>query len=202
MDIGTIETVNQLPQILSAYMKNYQQVDLSLITGVTETLEEQVLHHQLDGAFVTESDFHSDIIAHEVVHEELVLISNKRDAALDELKEEPFLCFSKGCIYRARLEAWYREQNISPRKVLEFGTLETILRSVAIGLGVTFIPRSTATDMVEKGLIHCYSLPQQYSKIKIVFIRRADTYVTPTIAKFIETIEAHKNRAVVEPHGY
>ena len=39
-----------------------------------------------------------------------------------------------------RLERWYKDENIRPQKVMEFGTLETILSSVTVGLGVTFCP--------------------------------------------------------------
>ncbi|WP_231505573.1 LysR substrate-binding domain-containing protein [Bacillus sp. EB01] len=78
---------------------------------------------------------------------------------LQELKEEPFLCFSEGCGYRARLEAWYKDQNITLQKVMEFGTLETILRSVAMGLGISFLPKSAVTHMEQSGLIQCHTLP-------------------------------------------
>lgn len=192
LEIGTVETVYHLPQILSTYIKKYKNVDLSLFTGVTETLEEEVLNHKLDGAFVTESDFHPDLVSHEVFNEELVLISDKRNYTLDELKDEPFLCFSEGCGYRTRLESWYKDQSIIPRKVLEFGTLETILRSVSMGLGVSFVPRSSVVHMEQSGLIQCHTLPDEYSKIKTVFIRRADSFLTSTIEKFIETIETSK----------
>jgi len=192
LEIGTVETVIHLPKILSTFIKKYKNVDLSLYTGVTETLEDDVLNHKLDGAFVTASDFHSDLISHEVFQEELVLISDRSLSTLEELKEQPILCFSKGCGYRARLKAWYKDQNITPQKIMEFGTLETILRSVAMGLGITFVPRSAVIHMEESGLIRCHSLPDQYSKIKTVFIRRADTYLTSTIEKFIETIERNK----------
>jgi LysR family transcriptional regulator, cell division regulator len=191
LEIGTVETVYQLPKILSTYIKSYKNVDLSLFTGVTETLEEEVLNHKLDGAFVTESNFHADLVSHEVFDEELVLISDMRND-IDELKDEPFLCFSKGCGYRARLEMWYKDQNIIPRKVMEFGTLETILSSVAMGLGVSFVPKSSVEQMEQRGLIRSHTLPHKYSKIKTVFIRRADTYLTSTIEKFIETIELSK----------
>ncbi|SOC08447.1 LysR family transcriptional regulator [Ureibacillus xyleni] len=193
LEIGTVETVYHLPEILSSYMKKYKNVDLSLFTGVTELLQEEVLNHKLDGAFVTESDFHPDIVTHEVFHEELVLISDMRDYSQEELKHEPFLCFSEGCGYRARLELWYKDNNIKPQKVMEFGTLETILRSVSMGLGVSFVPRSSVAHMEQSGLIKCHTLPDEYSKIKTVFIRKADTYLTSTIEKFIETIEANKS---------
>lgn len=192
LDIGTVETVIQLPQILSSFMKTYKQVDLSLYTGVTHTLEEEVLNHKLDGAFVTESKFHPSLVSHEVFREELVLISERRASLWEELMELPFLCFSEGCGYRARLEAWYRDQNIAPKKVLEFGTLETILQSVVAGLGVTFVPKSAVSHLVEQGRIQSYALPEQYSRIKTVFIRRADHVLTASMEKFIETIEMNR----------
>lgn len=192
LEIGTVETVLPLPKILAAYIKKYKNVDLSLFTGVTEKLEVEVLNHKLDGAFVIEADFHPDLVLHEVFQENLVLISDMRASSLDDLKEEPFLCFSEGCGYRARLTAWYKDQNIKPKKVMEFGTLETILRSVVEGLGITFVPESAVTHLEQSGLIQCHSLPDQYSKIKTVFIRRADTYLTSTIEKFIEIIETNK----------
>ncbi|MCM3246610.1 hypothetical protein AADC60_15320 [Cytobacillus pseudoceanisediminis] len=52
--------------MLSSYIKKYKNVNLSLITGVTETLTEEVLNHKLDGSFVIESDFHPDLVSHEV----------------------------------------------------------------------------------------------------------------------------------------
>lgn len=189
LDIGTVETVIQLPYILSAYNKKYENVDLSLLSGVTYQLEEDVLNHKLDGAFVTETELHPELTAHEVFNEELVLISDTTSTSLEELKTKPFLCFSKGCGYRARLEKWYEDEGIHPQKVMEFGTLETILSSVVVGLGVTFVPQAAVTRLVEKGLVKCHKLPAKYSKINTIFIRRADAYLTSTIEKFIETIE-------------
>ena len=75
---------------------------------------------------------------------------------------------------------------------MEFGTLETILRSTAMGLGVAFVPKSEVKQLEKDGLIKFHKVPEQYSKIKTVFIRRADTYLSPTIEKFIETIESNK----------
>lgn len=192
LEIGTVETVIQLPSILSSFTKKYKEVELSLFSGVTEKLQEEVLNHRLDGAFVTQTIPHPELASHEVFQEELVLISNKNTTTLDQLKNEPFLCFSKGCGYRARLEAWYKDENIVPKKVMEFGTLETILSSVVAGLGITFIPKSAVSHLEARGLIQCHLLPPQYSEIKTVFIRRSNTYLTATVERFIETIEWSK----------
>jgi len=189
LEIGTVETVIKLPQILAKYNKNYQHVDLSLYTGVTNQLQKDVLNHKLDGAFVIETVQHPDLISHLVCQEELVLISSQHLSSLEDIKNEPFLCFSEGCAYRARLETWYFDQNITNFKVMEFGSFETILSSVAVGLGVTFVPKSAVSRMAERDMIRVHHLPDKYSHINTIFIRRANAYLTTTIEKFIDTIE-------------
>ena len=201
LEIGSVETVIKLPVILSSYNKKYKNVDLSLLTGVTEQLQKDVLNHSLDGAFVTEIDQHPELVSHDVFQEELVLISDKTKTSFEQLKEEPFLCFSKGCGYRARLETWYKDQNITPQKVMEFGTLETILGSVSMGLGITFVPKSAVSHLEERGLVQCHYLPEKYSKINTVFIRRKDAYLTSTLEKFIETFEQVEGEPAY-PLGY
>ncbi|MCG7343823.1 LysR family transcriptional regulator [Sporosarcina sp. ACRSL] len=189
LEIGTVETVIKLPVILSSYNKKYRNVDLSLLTGVTEQLRNDVLNHRLDGAFVTEIDQHPELVSHDVFQEELVLLSDNTKTSIEQLLEEPILCFSEGCGYRARLKAWYMDQNITAQRVMEFGTLETILGSVTMGLGITYVPKSAVSHLVEKGLVYCHSLPEKYSKINTVFIRRKDAYLTSTLEKFIETFK-------------
>lgn len=189
LEIGSVETVIKLPIILSAYNKKYKHVDLSLVTGVTNQLQEEVLNYRLDGAFVTEAGHHPDLVHHSVFQEELVLISDLTPTSFEQLKSKPFLCFSKGCGYRAKLEEWFKDEKIKPKKIMEFGTLETILGSVVAGLGITFVPKSSVSYLEERGLIQCHSIPEKYSKINTIFIRRADAYLTSTIEKFIETID-------------
>ena len=191
LDIGTVETVIQLPSILSMYNKKYQHIDISLTTGVTEQLIDEVLNYRLDGAFVTghSSQIHPDLVQYEVFEEELVLISDTSPITLDELKEKPFLVFNPGCGYRAKLQEWLRDEQVVSSKLMELGTLETILGSVYSGLGVSFVPRSTVEHHEVRGLIQCHELPEQYSKIKTVFIRKKDAFLTATIEKFIETID-------------
>src|SRR5699024_12620068 len=129
LEIGSVETVIKLPVILSSYNKRFKNVDLSLVTGVTEQLQKDVLNHHLDGAFVTETDQHPELVSHDVFQEELVLISAKTKTSFEQLKKEPFLCFSEGSGYRAKLEAWYKDKNITPQKVMEIRTLQSIIVS-------------------------------------------------------------------------
>ncbi|MFD1361907.1 LysR family transcriptional regulator [Lentibacillus salinarum] len=189
LEIGTVETVIKLPIILSAYHRNYPNVDLSLITDVTKSLIHQILNRKLDGAFVTAFGDHPEIEQVEVFQEKLVLISNNERISFEDLKRKPLLVFSEGCSYRANLESWLYDEGVINAHVMEFGTLETILGSVKSGLGISLVPQSTVRQLELDGAIHCHDIPDKYSNISTVFIWHAESYVTNTMAKFIETIQ-------------
>lgn len=197
LEIASVETVIKLPLILSKYNKQYKEVDLTLSTGVTTALRDDVLNYQLDGAFVTKSNVtnHPDLLEVDVFQEKLVLISDTR-SSIKEVLQKPILGFSDGCGYRAKLNEWLHDQQITPSKVMELGTLETTLGSVISGLGVAYVPYSAIQHYVKSGLIHCHHIPEKYSDITTVFIYRKADILTPAMEKFIETIKKHRNDAI------
>jgi len=191
LDIASVETVIKLPLILSKYAQTYNDVDLTLSTGVTAELKEKVLQYELDGAFVTKSAITKEPMLNQVdvFHENLVLISGTKQATFEEIIQLPIIRFSDGCGYRAKLDEYLYDHQIVPTKVMELGTLETTLGSVISGLGIAYVPHSAIHEYESKGLIECYQLPEKYSKITTVFIYRNDEYITPALKKFVETVE-------------
>lgn len=192
LDIASVETVIQLPLILSKYAQEYGDVDLTLSTGVTAELKEKVLQYELDGAFVTKGAITKEPLLQQVdvFHEKLVLIAGKNDISFDEIFQLPIIRFSDGCGYRAKLDEYLYDHKIIPTKVMELGTLETTLGSVISGLGIAYVPYSAVHQYEAQGLITCFQLPEQYSRITTVFIYRHDDYITPALRKFVETVEA------------
>lgn len=191
LDIASVETVIQLPLILSKYAAEYDNVDLTLSTGVTAELKDKVLHYELDGAFVTKGVMTKEptLKQIDVFHEELVLISGKKDLDFEHIFELPIIRFSDGCGYRAKLDEYLFDHKIVPKKVMELGTLETTLGSVISGLGIAYVPYSAVQEYESKGLIQCHSLPEEYSHITTVFIYRKEDYMTPALKKFVETVK-------------
>ncbi|MBE1444099.1 LysR family transcriptional regulator [Paenibacillus sp. OAS669] len=193
--IGTVETVSSLPALLSAYCKQYPRVDLSLVTGVTEHLMNEVLQYQLDGAFVTGPIQHAEMEQDYLIEEDLVLIAKKDEAfsSLEHCLDKPLLVFRAGCGYRARLVQWLGQQGVAPAKIMEFGTLETILAMVSSGLGISLVPKSTIRHLEADGGLRCFTLPEQFSRITTVFIRRRDSLLGATMQKFLDNVsEFHR----------
>lgn len=129
LSIGMVETINRLPELLSAYCSRFPQVDLSLTAGVTEHLLRMVLDVELDGAI--------------------------------------------------------------PRKVMEFGTYETIIGGVTAGIGMTILPKSAVRQLAESGQIHMHPVPKPYRDVTTMFIRRKDAAMTSTMQSFLAEIGRH-----------
>ncbi|MCY8524349.1 LysR family transcriptional regulator [Bacillus atrophaeus] len=192
LNIGTVETVSSLPKILASYHKQFSNVDLSIQAGLTEDLVKDVIEFRLDGAFVTGPIKHPQIQQYDVCFEELVLVTRNKTFNLEEFSIEPFLVFSQGCGYRSKLEQWLKEEEIMPKRIMEFSVLETILSSVALGLGITLVPRSVVKHLAVDEKVYLHKIPEKHSIISTVFIHRKDTYITNSQQSFLQTIAAYE----------
>ncbi|TJY41760.1 LysR family transcriptional regulator [Cohnella pontilimi] len=192
LEIGMVETINALPDILSSYYSKYPNVELSLKAGVTDHLLQQVIDMKLDGAFVTGPIRHPLIEQVEVIQEKLVLVTKEEAFSIEEITKRPLLLYNKGCGYRERLESWMKAEGIIPKQIMEFGTFGTIIGSVAAGIGITIIPESSISDLVANGTVFSHRVPEPYHEITTIFIRRKDSYISSTLQCFMDEIVARK----------
>lgn len=169
LKIGCTEstTAVRLPSILTAYYEKYREVELILETNTTEQLIRLVLERKLDGAFIAGSTQHTELHTNIFREEELVLISKKPLSSLKNIEDMNLLAFSHGCYYRSLLEDWLQEEGISPKRVLEFGTIEAILACVKSNMGVAIMMKS-----ILNGHAHNFSfnpLPNRFKKVTYYF---------------------------------
>jgi DNA-binding transcriptional LysR family regulator len=194
--IGSLESTaaRRLPPILSAYAKDFPQVDIVLETGTTAELIARVLDRRLEGAFVAAPVDHSDLVADRVVTEELVLLSAPGVASVEALvkraarKEVEFkaLVLRAGCSYRQRLEEILAARGLSQPRLLEFGMIDGIVGCIAAGIGVTLLPRAVVERPVKEGRIKAHRLPRKEALVDTLFVRRRDAFVSSALARFIE----------------
>lgn len=191
--IGSMETTAavRLPAIFSKYLTDYPDVDLTLKTGSTEENIHGVLRYELDGAFVAGPIEHPELIQKEVFEEELVLVTDTIHPPISSIKDiqtRTLLVFRTGCSYRERLEQWFHQEKMIPKKIMEFGTLDAIIGCVSAGLGISMVPYSVIAKHIQEGTLRHHSLPNPYGKVKTMFIYRKDKYLPISLLKFIDLL--------------
>lgn len=193
LTIGSMETTAgvRLPQLFAEYLQKYSQVDINLRTGTTEENIQGVLNFKLDGAFVAGPIHHSDLLYVEAFEEELCIITAPTQPeikSIEDINKKALLLFRSGCSYREILDKWFQKEKMFPSKVMEFGTLDGIIGCVAAGLGISILPQSVITKQIEEGSIKKHQIPEEYAKVKTVFIYRKDKYFTGALKEFIKLL--------------
>jgi DNA-binding transcriptional LysR family regulator len=190
--LGTMETTAavRLPPLLKSFHDAYPQVQLEVRTGTTAELLQQVLNHQLDGAFVAGPVDHPELRGRVAFREELVLVSAADSPGVEELLTRgrlTVIVFRTGCTYRQRLEAAFAARGWSPYQRLEFGTLDGMLGCVAAHVGITGLPRSVADAHAGRGL-RIESLEPQGLTVETLLVRRVDGFRGAAMAAFEERL--------------
>ncbi|EGO63774.1 LysR family transcriptional regulator [Acetonema longum] len=194
LHIGAMETTaaTRLPSLLKKYHSLHDQVELSLQTGPTDYLINQVLNYELDLAFVGTTINHPEIIETESFKEEMVLVAEKKDHPQDILeiiKSRTILVFRPGCYYRSLLEQYLRETAFIPFRRFEFGSLEAIIGGVSAGIGISLLPKSVIEDKLQSGALAAYELPPHLRMCTTMLIQRKDTIPTAAITNFVDLIK-------------
>ena len=189
--LGSLETAAalRLPRILAGFAQAYPAVDLTLITGTTAALIEQVLQSRLDGALVAGPVRHPELEETAIFHEEMVLVTAREITGWDDLPRcsgLKLVVFRAGCSYRARLEAMLAERGVVGLRCLEFGTLEGILGCVAAGIGITMLPRGAVELGWRDGPLALHPVPSAERWVDTVFIRRSDAFASSAMTAFLD----------------
>ncbi|GAA3406983.1 hypothetical protein GCM10020370_36240 [Paenibacillus hodogayensis] len=118
----------------------------------------------------------------------MVLVTEPSVPDLREALVKPMLLTGKGCYYRDRLDQWLHQENLGPLNIMEFGTVEAILRGDAGGLGVSLITRSADKEWEASGKITCHRIPEPFRDSAVSFVFRRDLFRTDAFASFTTLI--------------
>lgn len=199
--IGSLETTAalHLSPVLTGFAAAHPGVDLAIRTGTTAELIDDVLEGRVEGAFVCGPVDHPGLVAETAFHEDLVAVTAPRVADLRDLAaggEVKIVVLRAGCSYRRKLEEVLAARGVTGLRILEFGTIETILGCAAAGLGVTLLPRGIAQGAAERGRVRLHPLPAREGRVTTLFIRRKDGYRSPAMTAFMDHL--HPVRAAAE----
>ncbi|WP_353303718.1 LysR family transcriptional regulator [Sessilibacter corallicola] len=166
--IGTMETFAsfRLPSALKALRSQHNGIKLRVETNTSEHLIEKLLQHKLDCVFIGGQFDHEDLIATQVLIEELVLVR----AAADDNPDTPLMLFREGCAYRNRSLQWHSRLGRPTQEVIELGTLDGILGCVSVGLGMTLMPKWVVESSRFRSELVVEKLPEEIAMIPTMMI--------------------------------
>jgi len=186
--LGTSDTnaCYVLPPVLEAFRKRYPGVELRLSNRPSAATEAQVLAHEVDLGFVTLPAQREGLDVERMVTREDVAIfapdhplARRKRIRFHELLRHPLLLLDRG----ARTRAFLDEQivraaavaSVRPpiRVAMELASIEVVKRLVALGFGVSVVPRiAVAAELAAGTLCAAGVFPRAQARSLGVVTRR------------------------------
>ncbi|AJI95249.1 bacterial regulatory helix-turn-helix, lysR family protein [Yersinia ruckeri] len=196
--LGSMESTaaSRLPNLLAAYHLRYSQVSLSLITGTSGEIIEQVRAGTLAAALVDGPVQHDELHGCRAFDEQLVIISCVDHPPIEQASDavdETLFAFRPSCSYRLRLESWFRQSGVLPGAILEIQSYHAMLACVVSGAGLALIPHSVLALLPGHERVRVHQLPAELADTATWLIWRRDAF-SPNVRALkqliIEQIEA------------
>jgi len=166
-----------------------------------QELIDMVLNREVEGAFGCGPIDHPDLMTDPVFNEELVILSAPGFKHLDDIFERPdvrMIVLRRGCSYRQRMEEVLTRRGIVTPRILEFGTLEVIVSTVAAGLGITMLPKTLIGHTWTSGAVAVHTLPRAEAAVETLYIRRRDARQSSAAEAFLEMVRRGDARQAAE----
>ena len=196
--LGASTTVAQyvLPRILGAFLRQYPQVKLSLVSGNTEKIVEAVAEERVELGIIEGPTMRRDVKTERLVQDEMVLIASPNHAWAakgagairpEELTESPLLLRERGSGSRRVVERALKKAGLPLRSLkvaMELDSTEAIISGVEAELGVGFVSRCAVGKVLRLGSVKVVGVKGLEIVRDFSFVRLAGTEATGAAAAF------------------
>ncbi|MBL4933515.1 LysR family transcriptional regulator [Clostridium paridis] len=92
------------------------------------------------------------------------------------------------CIYRRMLERYFRENNIFLDNTIELWSIETIKKSVASNLGISYLPRFVVEEELENNKLNELKIGCSDAKITAIYSYHKNKWISPAMSLFMQLV--------------
>jgi LysR family transcriptional regulator, transcriptional activator of the cysJI operon len=196
--LGASTTVAQylLPRILGAFLKQYPQVKLSLVSGNTEHIVEAVTEKKVALGIIEGPAMRREVKTERMVQDEMVLIVSPNhewaarkggEIERKELAKVPLLLRERGSGSRRVVERALKKVGLPLRSLqvaMELDSTEAIISGVEAELGVGFVSRWAVGKVLRLGTVKVIAVKGLEIRRDFSFVRLAGAEMTGAAAAF------------------
>ena len=184
-----------LPEVLASFKQAYPQVQVDIHRAITRSITERILEGTLDFGIVTLPIKNSRLEVLTIHSDEMALIvspthalASRRSVKMSDLENEPFILHKIGTTTRERLVKHFNEGGVKMKVTMELASIETIKRFVAIGMGISIVPRLCIAKEIEEGSLKALSIRDARFQRKLGLIYNKDRYQSQAARAFLSLI--------------
>lgn len=170
-NIGILPTIAPylLPRFFPQLMKKYPDMDIRITEMKTEEIRRALVHGDIDAGILARLDDMDDFECSRLFYEQFFAYIAQGDTLYNnevirtaDLKGEYLWLLDEGHCFRDQLVKFCQLKGATQsKKAYSLGSIETFMRMVESGKGVTFIPELAVLQLseVQKSLVRPFAIP-------------------------------------------
>lgn len=185
-------TADILPRLLKEVRKRYPNADISVTSGTSESLVQQILAAEVDIAFVSLPVEARGIHTEQLNEDQLVAIASpkhelakQRTVSAYALAGESLILGERGGNTRRLLDEFFAQAGVKPNVAMELSRQAAIKRMVEEDMGVGVVPLQSVRDEVDKGRLVRWWIEGAQINWQLGLARLAGGYESPLLEGFI-----------------
>ena len=186
-------TAELLPRILKDLRKRHSQSDLSVNSGTSEALVQQILAGELDVAFVSLPVEARGIHTERLNEDQLVAIASPRHRLARQktvsayaLAGEKLILGERGGNTRRLIDEFFAQAGVKPTVAMELSRQAAIKRMVEEDMGVGIVPLQTVREEVDRGRLVRWWIEGAQINWELGLARLSGGYESPILHSFIK----------------
>lgn len=198
--VGCTRTVGTF--MIAELMKGFEDA-MGWIPAVeianTHAIAERLAKFELDIALIEGPVTDPELVTEPWLEDEMVVVAPKdhpltgRPVSYDELNNVRWVLREEGSSSRNFFDTQLRQKLSSIHVNAELNSFDAIIRSVLVGLGLTYISRRVLTDPFYGRYLTAVELPDRFRR-QLTFCRHADKYLSPDVHAWMNHCRAYAMR--------
>ncbi|HEU4507931.1 MAG TPA: LysR family transcriptional regulator [Pyrinomonadaceae bacterium] len=182
----------QLPAILKELRKQHPAADITVTSGTSEVLVDQILAGEVDIAFVSLPVDVRGIKTERLSEDQLVAIASPRHKLAKQrtisaftLAGERLILGERGGNTRRLIDQFFAQAGVTLRVAMELSRQQAIKRMVEEDMGVGIVPLQSVKEEVEKGRLVRWWIEGAEINWELGIAQLSNGYDSPIMQKFV-----------------
>ncbi|MCI0339280.1 MAG: LysR family transcriptional regulator [Acidobacteria bacterium] len=199
--VATVYSVglHELPPYIKQFIKEYPQVKVHIEYSRTDKVIEACLNNTIDFGIIALPLRQPNLAIIPFRHDKLVIVCNpdhplahRRRVSVKKLEGEDFIAFERDIPTRKTIDRILKQNRVSVNYVMEFDNIETIKRSVEVGIGISILPETALENEISSRVLVALNFTEGIFTRPIGIIHRKGKVFTPAIREFINLLISSK----------
>ena len=188
-----------LPCYVDAFHSLHPQTRVQVRVNPGDTLEQQLLHNQLDLALIESGVSAPELLAEAYLEDTLIAVcapgrpfASGQTVTLEQLRGQNFLLREKGSAARKAFDAAALAAGLSVEPAWEATSTTALVNAAVHGLGIAVLPRHMLLGPLERGIIAAFQVPELDLRRRYWIVYHKDKFLTTAARDFIALCKSYE----------